>query len=92
MLGQQEQEALSQIADEQALQEKYSKLQQRIAEFHQQCQEWREKLDDPQFTPSFQFKRDALQFFGMSVTVWKQGTEPRYGINIDLPQIVELLS
>lgn len=92
LLGQQEEEALNQLADEQALQDKYTKLHQRIAEFHQQCQEWREKLNDSQFIPSFQFKRDALQFFGMSVIVWKQGTEPRYVINIDPPNIVELLS
>lgn len=74
------------------MQEKEEKLQARIAEFHQQCQLWREKLDDPQFTPSFKFLQDAVLFFGLSVTVWRKGTKPRYEIHTDPPEIVELLS
>jgi hypothetical protein len=67
-------------------------LQQRIAEFHRQCQEWRENIDDPQFTPSFQFNLDAVLFFGLSVKVWRTGTKPRYEIYTDPPEIMELLS
>jgi len=92
MLEQQEQEVQTQLANEQALQEKYNKLDQRIAEFHQQCTQWREQLDNSEFIPSFMFKRDAIQFFGISVTVWKQGADPRYVINLSPPNIVELLS
>jgi len=83
ILAQQEEDALKQLADEQAFQDKYTKLQERIAQFHQQCRAWREKLDDPQFTPSFDFKREALLFFGISITVRKQGTEPRYMVYAD---------
>jgi site-specific DNA recombinase len=92
ILAQQERDALKQLADEQAVQEKYNKLQERIAEFHQTCQEWREKLNDSSFTPSFQFWHDAIEFFGISVTVWRTGTKPRYEIYTDPPEIVELLS
>jgi Recombinase zinc beta ribbon domain/Recombinase len=92
LLEKQEQEALSQLADAQAMQQKYDKLQVRLAEFHQQCTAWRDQLDDPEFTPLLSFKQDALQFFGISVTVWKQGTEPRYVLQVDPPDIVELLS
>ncbi len=92
MLEQQEQEARRDLADQQRMQEKEEQLQARIAEFHQQCQEWREKLDDPKFTPSFKFNLDAVLFFGISVTVWRTGTVPPYEIHTDPPEIMELLS
>jgi len=92
MLEQQEQDARKDLADQQRVQQQQEKLQVRIAEFHRQCQEWREKVDDPQFTPSFQFNLDAVLFFGLSVTVWKKGTKPRYDIHTDPPEIMELLS
>ncbi len=63
-LDEQEQKARQELADEQALQDKYNKLQREIASFHQQCQEWREQLDDPAFTPSFKFLHDACLYFG----------------------------
>ena len=62
MLEQQEEEARRDMADQQRMQEKEAKLRVRIAEFHKQCQEWREKLDDPEFTPSFKFLQDAVLF------------------------------
>jgi len=91
ILEQQEQEARKDLADQQRMQQKQEQLQQRIAEFHQQCQEWREKVDDSQFTLSFKFNLDAVLFFGLSVTVWRTGTEPRYEIYADPPEIMELL-
>ncbi len=92
LLEEQEEQALQELADEQALQNKYNKLQQEIAAFHQQCREWKEKLDDPQPTPSFKFLQDACLYFGINATVWKAGTKPRYLIHTDPPEIMELLS
>ena len=91
-LSGQEEQAKSTLADEQAFEEKYNNLHKRIAEFHRQCREWKENLDNPRFIPSFQFWCDACQFLGISVTVWKSGTEPPYTIDTDPPDIVELLS
>lgn len=92
MLEQQEEEARQDLADEQKMQQQYEQLQTRIAEFHQQCQEWKEQLYNSEFIPSFQFKLDALLFFGISVKVWRAGTEPRYEIYTAPPEIVESLS
>jgi site-specific DNA recombinase len=91
-LERQEQEARKNLADEQTMQLKQEKLERRIAEFHQQCQLWRENLDDPQFTLSFKFKHDAILFFGITATVWKSDHRPRYVFHKDPPEIVELLS
>src|SRR5207244_3743708 len=41
-LEQQEQDARRDLADKQKMQQKQEDLERRIAEFHQQCQQWRE--------------------------------------------------
>ena len=92
ILAKHEEDAKEQLADEQVAQRKYDQLQQRIVEFHEQCEEWREKLDDPQFTPSYQFWRNACEFFGICAILWRIGTEPRFEIRVNPPDIVELLS
>jgi site-specific DNA recombinase len=92
MLEEQEQKARKELADEQAVQDKYNRLQKEIAAFHEQCRAWREQIDDPGFTPTFKFLQDACLYFGISVTVWKAGTKPRYLTHTDPPNIVELLS
>jgi site-specific DNA recombinase len=92
LLEGQEENARKELDDEQALQDKYNALQQEIADFHQQCREWREQIDDPEFTPSFTFLHNACLYFGISATVFKSGTKPRYLIHTDPPDIVKLLS
>ena len=92
ILAKQEADTKQQLEDEQAVKEQYNKLQQRIVEFHKRCTQWREKLDDPQFTPSYKFMRDACEFFGITAIVYKAGHEQRYEIQKDPPSIVLLIS
>lgn len=87
-----EQEAEKEFADEQRVQEQQENLEHRIAEFHQQCAEMREQINDPEFTPDFKFYLDAVLFFGIHVKVWRAGTEPRCEIYTASPEIVEHLS
>jgi ribosomal protein L34E len=91
-LEQQEKEARDDLANQQQVQQQYEDLDRRIAEFHQQCQEWREKLDTPEFQPDFHFYQEAVIFFGITVKVWRKGTEPPYEFHPRPPAIVELLS
>lgn len=88
-LEQQEQEARKDLVNQQQVQQKRDNLARRITEFHKQCQEWREKLDNPQFTPDFHFYREAVIFFGIHVKIWRQGVEPRREIYTRPPTIVE---
>lgn len=69
--------------------DKYTLLQSRLAEFHQRCQELRE---NPEFTPSDAFKRDAIDFFGITAIIWQQDHKPHYKIESNPPLIVSLLS
>ncbi len=91
MLVKQEEDAKKELADEEAIQKRYNKLEQKLLEFHQRCAEWREKLDDPQFIPPYDFKRDACEFFGITVIAYRKGHEPRFEIYPDPPSIVSLL-
>ncbi len=92
ILEKEEEVCRKELADEQELQEKYKKVQKRVAEFHRRCQEWRENLDNPDFKPSYKFKRDACEFFGITATVWKNDHHPRYTLESRPPSIVSLLS
>jgi hypothetical protein len=91
-LERQEQEAREDLANQQQVQQQYEDLDRRIAEFHAQCTEWREKLDTPEFQPDTHFYREAILFFGITGKVWRKGTEPPYEFYPRPPAIVELLS
>jgi len=90
ILEQEEQQARKELGDEQRVQEQHEKLEQRFAEFHRQCEEWREKLDDPEFTFPFAFLSEARLFFGITATVWRIGRLPRHELHTDPPEIMEL--
>ena len=92
LLSVQEEQAQRELDDAQVLQEKQGQLAERIVEFHQRCREWREKADDPEFTPSYDFKRDACEFFGITAIVRKSDQNPRYEITDGPPHIMFLIS
>ena len=92
-LEQQERDARKVLAVQEQGQQKRDELAHRITEFHQQCQEWKEKLDTPEFTPDLHFYREAVIFLGIHVKVWRiYDREPNYEIRTKPPEIVELLS
>lgn len=91
-LEQEEEKARQELADEQLVQQEQKKLQDRIADFHKRCAEMREKLVDPEFTPDYDFKRDAIEFFGITATVWKHGAKRRYKFSCRPENIVSSIS
>ncbi len=92
ILAQEEEKRKKDLADEQALQEKYNKVQENLAKFKERCVQWRAKLDDPTFNPPYKFWREACEFFGITGIAWKKGHEPPYKIASDPPSIVYLSS
>ncbi len=71
---------------------KWEKLQKRLNEFHERCAKWREKLNDPQFIPPDDFKREAFDFFGITAICYRSDIKPRVKIQVRPPTIVSLLS
>jgi len=91
-LAEQEETCLKTLASEQAMQEKYNQVEQKLRAFHKRCDEWREKLDDLEFTPSYEFKRDAIVFFGITAIAYREGHKPRFLIERRVPSIVSILA
>src|SRR5712692_1280848 len=90
ILAQQEEDCLAKQKDEEEVQAKYDKVQRKLLDFHTRCEEWREKIDDKQFIPPYQFKRDAIEFFGICAIVHRVGSQPPFQIEIDPPSIMSI--
>lgn len=69
-------------------QEEWEQEQQKLDQFEQRCAEMRAKLDDPTFIPTYAFKRDACEYFGLKAHVWRAEHEPHFQIDSDPPDIV----
>ncbi len=92
LLAQQEEDYLATQKNEEEVQATFDKAQRKLLAFHKRCEEWREKIDDPQFTPTYQFMRDAIEFFGICAMVQQVGSKPPFNIIIDPPSIVSIIS
>ncbi len=82
----------SELAIEINVHEEWKKTQDQLRHFHKRCQEMREKLDDPNYDPDSKFKREALEFFGITVWVWKADHNPRIEIQSNPSFIVSRTS
>ena len=63
------------------------KIQEQLNHFHKRCQEMREKLNDRNYESSYDFKRDAIEFFGIIVRVRKPQDPPRITVESSPPSI-----
>ncbi len=52
--------------------EEWKKEQEQLRNFHRKCDEYREKIDDPNYEPDYEFKREAIEFFSIVVRVWRK--------------------
>ena len=91
-LARQEQEYTNTLAQEEDEQAKWQRVQEKLVELHQVCAEMRENLDNPEYSLTYARKRELLEFFGITVIVFRQDHEPRYEVRSDPPSIVPLLS
>ena len=71
--------------DMQNRQEEWVKEEKRLEDFVRQCGEMRDRLDDPHYIPSYTFKRDACEYFGLKAVVRGPGHKPPYQIDGDPP-------
>jgi site-specific DNA recombinase len=78
----------SELRIEVDIHEQWKKAQEQLNNFHKRCREMRERIDDPNYEPDYEFKRDAIRFFGIIVWVWKASHNPRFVIESNPPSIV----
>jgi site-specific DNA recombinase len=61
---------------------------QKIEKFKQWCVEYRMKIDDPNYNPSYEEKIEACQKLGVKVIVWNTNHEPHFLIGFNFGDIV----
>ena len=91
-LADQEDDCQRELARDEVTHEKWNQLQLKLDELHKRCEEMREKISDHNYDPSYDEKRDLVEFFGITATVWKKGHSPRFKIECNPPDIMSLIS
>jgi hypothetical protein len=77
----------SELLDDSEMYQQWEEAQRNLEKIHQKCAVMREKLNDPNYEPNYREKRDLIEFFGITATIWETGHKPRYTIGFNLPQI-----
>lgn len=73
-------------------QKKWEDVQKRLNKLHKFCSDMREKIDDPNYEPTYQEKRDAIELFGITVTVLGFKKALKMDVSVNPPSIMSLLS
>ncbi len=68
--------------------EEWKKAQEQLKNFHRKCEEYREKIDDPDCEPDYEFKREAIDFFGIVIRVRQGRDEGRMEAESNPPSLV----
>jgi len=78
----------SELLDDEKIHQQWDAVQRKLEKMHQRCAVMREKLDDPAYEPDYKTKRDLIEFFGITATIWETGHKPRFKIQFNPPEIV----
>jgi site-specific DNA recombinase len=78
----------SELLDDSKMYQQWEETQRNLKKMHEKCAVMREKLNDPNYEPDYRAKRDLIEFFGITATIWETGHKPRYTIGLNLPEIV----
>jgi DNA invertase Pin-like site-specific DNA recombinase len=68
--------------------EEWEKEQEQLKNFHRKCDEYRKKIDDSTCEPDYEFKREAIEFFGVIVRVRHERDGKRMEAESNPPSIV----
>jgi hypothetical protein len=82
----------AELIDEEAMHRKWKEHQERVDKFHNFCKLMREKIGDSAYVPTYEEKRETLEFFGVIVKVSGFKGEPKIEITVNPPSIVSMLS
>ena len=76
------------LSVENDMHEQWKKEQEQLNNFHRKCEEYREKIDDSNYEPDYDFKREAIEFFGIIVRVRREKDGDRTIVESTPPSIV----
>ncbi|MDQ2906271.1 MAG: recombinase zinc beta ribbon domain-containing protein [Chloroflexota bacterium] len=87
-----EHEYNSELLDDNKIHQQWAEAQKELEKLHKKCAVMREKLGDPAYVPSYETKRELIEFFGMTVRLWNAEHKPRFEIQVNPLNIVVQLS
>ncbi|HLI87672.1 MAG TPA: recombinase family protein [Ktedonobacteraceae bacterium] len=79
-LATREEEWNDKLIDTENQQEEWKKVDKKLTEIHETCKRVRENLSDPNYVPTYQEKRDLIEFFNIRAIVWRHDHNPRFNI------------
>ena len=89
-LGEIIKEGETELHDAENSHKKWNELQDRLIDFHNTCTQMRVNIDDPEYTPSYQDKRKAIEFLGIHASITGTTNEPIIKMTVDPPSIMSL--
>lgn len=84
----QEKKWQEQLEKDTELHVQWSEVQEGLNKFHKRCLEIKERLNDPNYKPDYEDKRDIIEFFGITVEVWDKENETRFKVSCNPPDVV----
>jgi hypothetical protein len=80
------------LKDEENSHQKWNELQKKLVDFYNFCSEMLTMINDPEYTPSYKDKRDAIEFFGINAIITGTKDDPKVEVTVNPPLIVSLLT
>lgn len=66
----------------------WNQVQEQLIDFRRKCDEYRGKIDDPNYVPDYEFKREAIEFFGIIARIRQEKDGDRIVIDSAPPSFV----
>ncbi len=82
----------SDLSDDIRIQQEWQAAEKELERLHKRCTVMRDKLAKPTYSPTFSEKRDLVEFFGLTATIWEEGHTPHFKISATFSDIVVHLS
>ena len=91
-LSMQAQDWNTKLLENEDVHKRWQAVDDKLTEIHETCQCVRENMSDPEYIPTYQEKRDLLDFFHIRVLVYRTGEKQRFKITSNPVDIDNTLS
>lgn len=78
----------SELLDDDKVHRQWEATQREIEKLHKKCEVMRKRLSDPTYEPSYETKRELIEFFGIVAIVWDNEHKPKFKIQAKFAEIM----
>ncbi|GCF07817.1 recombinase family protein [Dictyobacter arantiisoli] len=86
------QEWNTKLIENEDVHQEWKKIEDKLNDVHKTCRQLSEQIHDPEYAPTYQEKRDLVEFFKITATIWKADHSPRFKLESNVVDIVTDLS